>query len=207
MFEILQSLSRVVLALLSGAMLIFGFFFFFDGVSGIDPNSEKGYGLVWTEIRAMLGKPESLYVFAPITAVTAYVLGIVNVAVSSLLFGWLWKNTKDDLVLISQIETLQKPQLLKETLDFLYIKRALVASFFPLIIFGLGLLCDRYEWKQSPWVRIAAGICLALVGGLAPFLAGWLTRLLQTITKELSDEAPNNAMEPTQRTRGSSLSC
>jgi hypothetical protein len=147
MFEILQSLSRVVLALLSGAMLIFGFFFFSDGASGIDPKSEEGYGLVWTEIRAMLDRPDALYVFGPITAVTAYVLGIVNVAVSSLLFSVLWKDTKDDLVLISQIETLQKPHLLKELLDVLYIKRALVASFFPLIIFGLGLACDRYEWK------------------------------------------------------------
>jgi hypothetical protein len=193
MFEILQSLSRAVLALLSGAVLICGFFFFSDGVSGSDPS---GYGLVWTEIQAMLSKPYSLYVFVPITVLAAYVLGIINVAASGLLFSLLWKDTKDDLVLISQIEALQKPHLLKETLDFLHIKRALVASFFPLIIFGFGLACDRYEWKHSPWVRIAAGTFLALAGVLAPFLAGWLTRRLQTITKNLSDESPNNKMQP-----------
>jgi hypothetical protein len=143
----------------------------------------------------MLSQPYSLYVFVPITAVAAYVLGIINVAASGLLFSLLWKDTKDDLVLISQIEALQKPQLLKEALDFLSIKRALVASFFPLIIFGFGLACDRYEWKQAPWVRIAAGTLLALAGVLAPFLAGWLTQLLQTITKKLSDESPNNKIQ------------
>jgi hypothetical protein len=82
MFEILQSLSRTVLALFSGAVLICGFFFFSDGVSGSDPS---GYGLVWTEIQAMLSKPNSLYVFVLITAVAAYVLGIINVAASGLL--------------------------------------------------------------------------------------------------------------------------
>jgi len=182
--EILQSLSRTVLALISGALIIFGFFFFSDGVSGSDAS---GYGVVWTEIQTMLSRPYSLYVFVPITAVTAYVLGIFNVAVSTLLFSLLWKNTKDDLVLISQIEALQKPLLLKETLDFLHIKRAVVASVFPLVIFGLGLACDRYEWKQSPWVRILAGNFLALTGVLAPFIAGRLTRLLQMITTNLSD--------------------
>ena len=54
MFEILQSLSRAVLALLSGAMLIFGFFFFLDWASGVDPSSKDGYGHVWTAIRAMV---------------------------------------------------------------------------------------------------------------------------------------------------------
>jgi hypothetical protein len=185
MLEILQNLSRTVLALISGAMIIFGFFFFSDGVSGL---GAEGYGLVWTEIQTMLSRPYSLYVFVAITAVTAYVLGIINVAVSSLLFSLLWRDTKDDLALISQIEALRKPQLLKETLDFLHIKRTLVASFFPLLIFGLGLACDRYEWKQSHWVRIIAGNFLALTGVLAPFLAGWLTRQLQMTTKDLSDD-------------------
>ena len=136
----------------------------------------------------MLSQSFSLYVFVPITALTAYVLGIINVAVSSLLFSLLWKDIKDDLALISQVEALQKPQLLKETLDLLHIKRTLVASFFPLVIFGFGLACDRYEWEQAPWVRIMAGTFLALTGVLTPFLAGWLTRLLQVITKDLSDD-------------------
>jgi hypothetical protein len=99
------------------------------------------------------------------------------------------------LVLISQIEALQKPQLLKETLDFLYIKRALVASFFPLIVLGLGLAWDQYEWKQAPRVRIAAGIALAVAGVLAPFLAGWLSQLLRTTTTKFSHELPNNKVQ------------
>src|SRR3989442_11087032 len=98
MLEILQSLSRTVLALLSGAMLMFGFFFFADGASGTDPDCPGGYGLVWTGIQTMLNQKDSLYIFVPVTAVAAYVLGIVNVAVSSLLFSLLWKNATDDLV-------------------------------------------------------------------------------------------------------------
>jgi len=190
MLEILQSLSRAVLALLSGAMLMFGFFFFSDGVGGSD---RSGYGLVWTDIQAMLSKQHSLYVFVPITAVTAYVLGIINVAASSLLFSVLWTDAKDDLVLIDQVEALHKPQLLKETLDVLHIKRTLVASFFPLIIFGFGLACDRYEWKDAPRVRIATGTFLALTGVLAPFLAGRLTRMLQTISEQISGASRQNA--------------
>ena len=193
MLEILQSLSRTVLALLSGAMLMFGFFFFADGASGTDPDCPGGYGLVWTGIQTMLNQKDSLYIFVPVTAVAAYVLGIVNVAVSSLLFSLLWKNATDDLVIISQIEALQKPQLLKETLDLLYIRRALIASFFPLLIFGLGLACDRYEWKKSHWVRIAAGTCLATIGVLAPFIAGWLSRMLQRIREKLTNSSPDNS--------------
>ncbi|HLG17782.1 MAG TPA: hypothetical protein VJH03_25290 [Blastocatellia bacterium] len=189
MLDILQNLSRAVLALLSGAMLIFGFFFFADGASSSAPS---GYGQVWTETQTMLSERYSLYVFVPIAAVTAYVLGIINVAVSSLLFSLVCEDAKDDLVVISQLEGLQKPQLLKETLDFLHINRALVAFFLPLIMFGFGLACDRYEWKHSPGVRIAAGTLLGLAGVLAPILAWWLTRLLQTITRRLSDEAPHN---------------
>jgi hypothetical protein len=190
MLELLQSVSRVALALLSGAMLIAGFFFFADGLSGVGIG---GYGKVWTEIRQMLSEKDSLYVFVAITAVVAYVLGIINVAGSSLLFGWLWKTTNDDWVLISRIEALQKPQLLKEVLDFLHIKRALVASFFPLVVVGSGLAYDRYEWKDAHRFRIATGTVLVLAGVLALFLAAWLARSFETITKKLSDEPPNTA--------------
>jgi len=186
MLEMLQSLSRAVLALLSGALLIFGFFFLSDGVSGVDPSSMEGYGRVWTEIRGMLKRPDAFYVFVPITAVVAYVLGIVNVAVSSMLLRLLWNDIGDDLVLISEVEALQQPHLLKETLDVLHIERALVASVFPLLIVGIGLACDRYEWQQAPWVRIAAGSSLALIGILAPFLAGSLSRRLQKVVENIS---------------------
>jgi hypothetical protein len=171
-------------------MLIAGFFLFADGFSGVGIG---GYGKVWTEIRQMLSEKDSLYVFVAITAVVAYVLGIINVAGSSLLFGRLWKTTNDEWVLISRIEALQKPQLLKEALDSLHIKRALVASFFPLVVFGSGLACDRYEWKDAHRFRIATGTALVLAGVLALFLAGWLARSFETMTTKLSGEPPPTA--------------
>jgi hypothetical protein len=198
MLDILQSVSRAVLAVLTGAMLLFGFFFFADGVSNEVKTGVAGeitYGEVWTEIRKMLSAEDTQYIFGAIAAVVAYVLGIINVAGSSLLFNRIWKEAGDDWAFLSRIEALQKPHLLKEALDVLHVKRALVASFFPLLFFGFGLACDQHEWKGAPLFRIASGGVLMIAGCLAPFLAVWLTRSFESIAAKLSHEPRGDAME------------
>ena len=73
-------------------------------------------------------------IFTLITALTAYVIGIINFAASSVAFRPLMKTTQDELLLVSRIESLQQPQFLKEILELLQLRRTLVAFTFPLLI-------------------------------------------------------------------------
>src|SRR5206468_5537650 len=103
----------------------------------------------------------------------AYVLGIINVAGSSLIFNSRLKDVEDDLVLVARIENLGKPFLLKETLDLLHIKRTLVAFILPLFIFGIGVASNPRQWTPAQTGRVAkllpigAGLLLAATGPLA----------------------------------------
>jgi len=178
MFEVLQTFSRAVLAFLCGAMLIFGTTFWAD-VFG---------GKAFDEVILMLGDPEQKIIFTAITAVTAYIIGVINFAVSSVALRSLVSATKDELLLISRIESFQQPQLLKEALELLHVKRTLVAFAFPLIYFGLGLACAK-QWPASRLVEIVAGILLTLAGVLGPFLAARITRLLDKTVNELSNRS------------------
>lgn len=189
MAEILKTLGGSTLTLLSGAMLLIGFFHYVDAAIGTDE--------VWSAIGSMLNHKGGEVIFTTIAAIVAYVVGIINIATWTLLCGLLDK----DLVLINQIESLQKPQLLKETQDFLNIKRALVGLSFPLVFYGFALVCDRKDFEPA-WVTATTGVCLALLGGaLSPMIAWRMNRTLETIAKKLLDESPNERMQPTGNRR------
>ncbi|HEY3305740.1 MAG TPA: hypothetical protein VGL70_19615 [Candidatus Binatia bacterium] len=185
MAEILKTLGGTTLTLLAGAMLLTGFFHYADAAIGTDK--------VWSAIESMLNRKGGEVIFTTIAAVVAYVVGIINIAAWSLLCGLLDK----DLVLINQIESLQKPQLLKETQDFLNIKRALVGFSFPLVFYGFGLVCDRNDFQPAR-VTAITGVCLALLGGvLSPIIAWRMHRMLETMAKKLLAESPTERMPPT----------
>ena len=187
MAEIIKTLGGATLTLLSGAMLLIGFFHYADAASGPPPDR------VWSAIGDMLDKKRSEVIFTTIVAVVAYVLGLINVASWNLFLGLFER----DLALINQIESLKKPELLKETQDVLNIKRALVGLSFPLFFYGIGLVCDRKELEPA-WVTATTGVCLAFLGGvLSPLLAWRMNRMLEAIAKKLSDESPNKPLQPT----------
>jgi hypothetical protein len=189
MLEVLQTFSRMVLAFLSGALLMIGTTFWADVVGGS--------GSAFEQVMIMLKDPELKIIFTVITGVTAYIIGIINFAASSVAFRPLVDATQDELLLVSRLESLQQPQLLKEVLELLHVKRTLVAFTFPLFYFGMALACDFKQWPPSPAVAIASGVFLTVLAGLAPFLALRMNRLLDASVKKLSTEMPNQRMQLT----------
>ena len=188
MLELLQTFSRVVVAFLSGALLIAGTMFWADVL--VDGRS------AFTQVAEML-RSEFENIVIVIMALTAYVIGMINFAGSSVALRRLANATAGDLLLISRIESLQQPQLLKEVVELLQLKHTLVAFTFPLFYFGVALACDFKEDSFSHAVRIAAGFSLAVLAGLAPFFAARMARLLDTTAKKLLAETPNKALNPT----------
>jgi NAD/NADP transhydrogenase beta subunit len=186
MIELLHTFSRVVVAFLSGALLIVGTTFWADVLGGL------GSGSAFDQVAGMLSN-EFKNIFIVITALTAYVIGMINFAGSSVAFRHLANATESDLLLVSRIEFLQQPQLLKEVLDLLQLKHTLVAFTFPLFYFGVALACDFKEQSFPHTVRIAAGISLTILAGVAPFFAARMTRLLDTTAKKLFAETPKCA--------------
>jgi hypothetical protein len=176
MNEFFQTFTRASLAILSGAMLIFGTIFYADVIGGGD-----SFG----EIKDMLRGPEMRIIFGVITVVTAYTIGTINVAVSELVFRSSVKATGDDLLVISRIESLQQPTLLKEILDLIQLKRTLVGFTFPLFYFGIALAWDKKQWPLSHKVPIIAGVLLALGAALAAFVAVRMTQYLDKTAKKL----------------------
>jgi hypothetical protein len=190
MVELLQTFNRVVVAFLSGALLIVGTTYWADVMR--DSNTESPFN----QIASMLGSNFS-NIFVVITTLTAYALGIINFAGSSVAFRHLANATESELLIVSRIEYLQQPQLLKETIELLQLKRALVAFTFPLFYFGIALACDFHEGSFSHLVRIIAGISLAVLACVAFFFAARMTRLVNTTAKKLLDETPNKTPNPT----------
>jgi hypothetical protein len=141
------------------------------------------------EVAKMLRDGPLQIIFVVITALTAYVIGIINFAASCVAFGYLKKTSQNELLLVSQIEALQQPQVLKEFLELLHVKRTLLAFAFPLFYFGVALAFDCYEYSFGKWVRIAAGAALAVLAILACFFATRMTRLLDTTAKRLLGDA------------------
>jgi hypothetical protein len=173
-------------------MIIFGTAFVADVIGG----SGSAFG----EVVFMLRTPELKIIFTVITAVIAYIIGIINIAGSEMVFSSLVKTTEDDLLLISRIESLQQPELLKEILDLLNVKRTLVGFIFPLFYFGIALVCDPKQWPSSHVVPIVTGILLALAAGLAAVLAVLMTRHLDRTAKKLlaGRKADDCRVGPTQ---------
>ena len=190
MVELLQTFSRVVVAFLSGALLIVGTTFWADVFRG--PGTESPFN----QIAEMLGGAFA-NIFAVITALTAYAIGIINFAGSSVAFRRLANSTERELLIVSRIESLQQTQLLKETLEFMQLKRALLAFTFPLFYFGVALACDFYEKSFSHAVRIIAGVSLTVLACVAGFFAARLTRLVDTSAKKILDEALIKTPNPT----------
>jgi hypothetical protein len=162
--EILQTFGRVVLAILSGAMIIFGTAFLADILGG--PKKDT-----FQAVSEMLNDPQYRIISLTIAGVTAYVIGIVNVAGSSILFDRLVRKRKDDLLIISQFESLKQPQVLKEALDLLNVKRTLIAFMIPLIWYGTTSAFDPKQWRDSPLVPKITGSVIAIAGVLAFYLA------------------------------------
>jgi hypothetical protein len=95
-------------------------------------------------------------------------------------------------LLISRIESIQQPQLLKEVLELLRVKRTLVAFSFPLLYLGGTLPLDYKAWSSEcavpPGVftgAVALGMLLVVFGLLAPVFATWMDRLLDAIPDKL----------------------
>lgn len=192
MVELLQTFSRVVIAFLSGALLIVGTIFWADVFRGSGTESP------FNQIAEMLGSTFT-NIFTVITALTAYAIGIINFAGSSVAFRRLANATEHELLIVSRIESLQQPQVLKETLELMQLKRALLAFTFPLFYFGVALACDFYEKSFSHGVRISAGVSLAGLACVAFFFAARLTRLVDTTAKKILDEAPDKTLNPTEK--------
>ncbi len=101
-----------------------------------------------------------------------------------------------NIFIVITVESLQQPQLLKEALDLLQLKRTLVAFALPLFYFGLALACDFKESSFSHLVRAAAGISLAGLAVLAPLFASRMTRILDAAAKKLLAETPTKPVNP-----------
>jgi len=181
--ELLQTFGRIVIAILSGAMLIFGTIFFADILGRSDALETIG----------KMSQAEWLrYIFLPSVAVAMYVLGVINVAASGFVFNRVAGKAQDDLVIVSRIESLKKPQLLKETLDVLNIKRTLIAFFFPLFYFGLMLAIDTKQW-DSKMVSVPVGLVLAASGPWALWLAKRISYRLDSTVDILSPAASDQS--------------
>jgi hypothetical protein len=123
---------------------------------------------------------------------------MINIAGSALLFGsFANANKNGELLLINRIESIQQPELLKEVLELLRVKRTLVAFSFPLLYLGCTLPLDYKAWSSecavSPDVftcAMALGMLLVLFGLLAPIFAAWMDRLLDSIPDKLLQAAP-----------------
>jgi hypothetical protein len=187
MLELLQTFSRVAVAFLSGVLLIAGTTFWADVLGDGASAFDQVAGMLNGEFRN---------IFIAITALAAYAIGMINFAGSSVAFRHLAKATGNDLLLVSRFESLQQPQLLKEALELLQLKRTLVAFAFPLFYFGAALACDFKESSFSHLVRAAAGISLAGLAVLAPLFATRMTRILDAAAKKLLAETPPKPVNP-----------
>ena len=179
MLELLQTFSRVAVAFLSGALLIAGTTFWADVLGDGESAFDQVAGMLNGEFKN---------IFIVITALAAYAIGMINFAGSSVAFRHLATATESDLLLVSRFESRQQPQLMKEALELLQLKRTLVAFAFPLFYFGVALACDFKENSFSHLVRAAAGIALACLAVLAPFFATRITRVLDAAAKTLVAE-------------------
>lgn len=193
MFEFLQTFNRVALAFLSGALLIVGTTFGADLLMGRASPHDSAFH----QVAGMLTREPFNIIFAVITILTAYAIGVINFAASCVVFRRLGKRTQNELLLVSQIESLEQPQVLKEFLELLHVKRALLAFTFPLTYFGIALACDIREDSFGHTVRIAAGAALAGLAILAWGFATRMTLLLETTASKLLADAPNKARNST----------
>jgi len=146
----------------------------------------------------MLQNAELKTIFIVITGLTAYVIGIINFAASSVAFRWLANATQEEVLLVSRIESLQQPQVLKEVLELLFIKRTLIAFTVPLCYFGLGLTFDWKEKSSTHVVRIAIGVVIVVMAALAAFFVQRMTRLIDRTANELLAETHNKTRNLTE---------
>jgi uncharacterized membrane protein len=86
MFEIFHAFYRAILAVLTGGMLLFGTAFWADRVGGCNS--------VWSTVMSMLHNPEQTIIFTAIIAVTAYIIGMINIAGSALVLATSQTRTK-----------------------------------------------------------------------------------------------------------------
>ena len=186
MIELVQQFSRALLATLSGTMIIFGSALFADRLT-------ETHNVMGLALDTVNNNGERL-LFTGITAVTAYIVGTINVAASNFLFTFQLNRNKEELILISHIESLQQPQLLKEMVDLINLKRSLIGFSFPLVYFGLALAADRYLAPESHVPILIAGILLATAGVLSPFLAARIVRILLRTEKELLNGKGQNSV-------------
>ena len=190
MVELLQTFSRVVVAFLSGALLMAGTAFWADVLRG------SGIESPFDQIAQMLAGGYA-NIFLVITALAAYAIGMINFAGSGVALGPLANATESELLIVSRIESLQRPQLLKEILEIFQLRRALVAFAFPLFYFGLALAFDFHEKSFSESVRILAGISLAVLACVSLFFAARMSRLVDRTARKLLAEIPDKTLNPT----------
>lgn len=178
MVQILQAFSRIVIAIISGAMMIFGAVYLADLLAGPEDDALAAVGSMLKE------NPTRLMVLS-LAGVSAYAIGTVNVTLSNLLFTWRVRVQSDDLQVVSQVESFKKPQLLNEALDLLNVRRTLVAYALPLCWLGLWMANDHKQWK-GPKIPLIAGFTLMIMGILAPILAWRISHRIDSTLKTLS---------------------
>lgn len=190
MLELLQNVSRVVLAMASGVGMIVGFAFIADALT------DNESGEVWKTAADMYDKEAYRWILILTTFVAAYLLGIVNFASSNLLFNLWAKRVHNELIIVSRIEPLNQPQVMKEMLDLLHVKRSLIAFSIPLVVFGIGLALDKKQWK-TPGVAVWAGVVVLGAGLLSFFvLAVRLAYHIEEITDQIVNEKPLMERKP-----------
>jgi hypothetical protein len=187
MVQILQAFSRIVIALISGAMILFGSIYLADILTDQDALAAAATMVRDNSARTLV------FAFA---GIVAYAIGTVVVSASNLVFTRIVRLQADDLQVVSQIESLKQPQLLNETLDLLNVRRTLVSFTFPLLWLGLWMMIDWKPWDVRA-IPLTAGASLIIMGFVAPFMGRLISHridaTLKALTKapEISDSVPS----------------
>jgi hypothetical protein len=185
MVQILQAFSRIVIALIAGSMIIFGAIYLADILAAPTEDALAAAGNMIRE------NPTRTMVLA-LAGISAYAIGTVVVSASNLVFTRIVRIQADDLYVVSQIESLKKPQLLNETLDLLNVRRTLVSFTFPLLWLGFWMMMDPKPWTGRK-IPLAAGLSLMIMGFVAPFMGWLLSHRIDATLKALMVEAPEGS--------------
>ena len=189
MVQILQAFSRIVIAVICGAMILFGSVYLADILT------EKN---ALTAVQTMISENPTRTLLLAFAGIVAYAIGTVIVSASNLVFTRMVPTQADDLQVVSQIEALKKPQLLNETLDLLNVRRTLVSFTFPLWWLGLWMMIDWEPW-DVPAIPLTAGASLIIMGFVAPLMGRLISHRIDATLKALTKAPEVSASVPSER--------
>lgn len=165
----------------SGGMLMLGTVFFVDVLEGTQSES------AFDQIGTMLNNEFKLIIITGLV-LSAYVVGIINFMGSSVVFRKSEQMTSNELLLVNNVESLQKSQVLKEFVELLQMKRMLIAFIFPLAFFGLSIAVDYKEVSFGGHMpRIVVGVTLVLLGFFGWYCAMRMSRLLYNACRKIME--------------------